>query len=63
MSKQDFCVEVTQSTRHKFIVEANSPEEAIGIAESYLEDGEEGDVVEAIIEESDAYPCEEGECA
>lgn len=62
MSKQEFCVEVTQTTRHKFCIEANSPEEAISVAESYLEDGEVGEITETLVEDADAYPCDEGEC-
>lgn len=60
--RQEFCVNVTQTKTHAFRVEANSPEEAAQIAEQYLEDGEEGTIVESSLEDTDAYPCEEGEC-
>lgn len=41
---QNYKVIIDEVVSHEYTIEANSPEEAESIAESYLDDGEEGAV-------------------
>lgn len=55
--KRTFQVEIEQIKRHLFIVDdVNSQEEAEEVAEEWLNDGEEGAVIEEEITNYDSYP-------
>lgn len=55
--KRSFHVEIEQITRHVFVVDdVNSQEEAEDVAEAWLEDGEEGAVLDQEITAIDSYP-------
>jgi hypothetical protein len=55
-----FTVELTLSNTHRFEgIEANTAEEAVMLAEEFLEDGDEGEVIETEQVAVDAYPEEE----
>lgn len=55
-------VTLTVESTHTYVIpDTVSDEEAIGIAEGMLNDGDQGDVEERIVVESDAYEIEEGQ--
>jgi hypothetical protein len=55
--KRTFQVEIEQVKRHLFVVDdVNSQEEAEDVAEEWLNDGEEGAVIEEEITSYDSYP-------
>jgi len=53
-SRRTFCVSITSLTTHEYEVDARSPEEAVSIAEDWLDDGEEGVILESETIDSDA---------
>lgn len=60
--KRTYIVEVEEVRVHQFTVdEANSPEEAEGIAEEWLEDGEDGTILEKELTNFDSYPIQNKE--
>lgn len=60
--KRTYIVEVEEVRVHQFIVdEANSPEEAEGIAEEWLEDGEDGVILDKEFVNFDSYPIQNKE--
>lgn len=57
---KSFDVELTESKTHLYTgIAANSPEEAITIAEDMKSEDEEGEVIAIEQLEADAYPSEE----
>jgi len=55
--KRTFQVEIEQVTRHLYVIDdVNSQEEAESVAEEWLDDGEEGAVIEREITNIDSYP-------
>ena len=62
MSKQTFQVDLELQTVHHFNIEANTPDEAIDVAEQMLEDGEIGEIdSDYFVISADAYPTSESE--
>jgi len=62
MSKQTFQVDLELQTTHHFEIEANTPDEAVSVAESLLDEGEVGEIdSDYFVISSDAYPGSEKE--
>ena len=62
MSKQTFQVDLELQTIHHFEIEANTPDEAISVAESLLDEGDIGELdSDYFVISSDAYPVSEKE--
>ena len=60
--KRTFQVEIERVKRHLFVVDdVNSQEEAETVAEEWLLDGEEGEVLEEDITNFDSYPIDSKE--
>ena len=60
--KRTFQVEIERVKRHLFVVDdVNSQEEAEAVAEEWLLDGEEGEVLEEDITNFDSYPIDSKE--
>ena len=60
--KQLYCAEIQILTNHTFKFEANSPEEAISLAEAELSEGTLGEMdAEFDIISTDAYPVDDND--
>lgn len=58
MSRQEHEVILTITSVHRYQVIARTPEEAESNAEDLYNDGDMGDVLDAVVETADAYPVE-----
>lgn len=52
-------VEVTITSTHRYQVEARSPEEAEDEATNLFDDGDQGEVIDSLVDEAFAYPVED----
>lgn len=59
--KKTFQVNVEVTQTHQYQIEANSPEEAEGIAEQWLEDGEAGEVIDKEVFDIDTFEADQEE--
>lgn len=63
MSKTQYAVVITATVTYNYVIDANSPEEAELIAQSYFEDGEKGSEVCEAIEDIEVNEQEQDEDA
>ena len=60
--KRSYQVDIEVLSQHSFVIdEVNSPEEAEEVARQWMDDGEEGAIIDKEVFSVDAYPVENEE--